>query len=769
MKRENLLFISATLFVCTNFLMPSITATASHAARQEANALRAGEQVPARTPLPHRGHAPVVPTEMLQQRSCVVECEPNEGEETCYDGYVDDYNGGCYSDPPVFQPIECGQTICGTSGVYVCDGSTCRDMDWFEVTLDTSAQITWAGEAEFPVAMWILSGDCNDIIVEEYATAAECTPLSLSHACGAGRYMLVIAPADWGDYACGARYEATVTCEAFFGVCCYGYNGSECAETTESECYDVLNGDWYFGETCDTFSCDWSCEEAQLDIAIMTDQYPTETTWEVTDHATGVVLGMGGPYDDAHTLYFEGLCIDYDDCVDFTIYDAYGDGIYSPGGYTIWLDDEVIHDCMGDGWYGDDETVEYIGKGCVWPEGACCVCNPDTEMYECVATNTEPECDDLGGSFYEGQDCFGDPPFECPETDADFLVTAPFTSEILNSCGAGDDCDLRSTEEYEFEVIIPWADVWHFNTCLNWSSDTYMYLGTELCTSDLGYNDDSCGLQSEIITWLEAGNYFCTVEGYGGCGEFVFDVRWYYPGCFIYCPDDASEESEPCGGFTNDGCEMSEPQFEPIACYETICGTAWQFGGWRDTDWYEFVATNDDTMTFELQAEFYVLFGLVEQVVPGEPGCDNMTGYLDPYELTADCNPASISFPVTAGGTYYVFVAPQFYGWPVDCDSEYIDYIATLTGENCICGDFDNDGDVDVDDFYVFLDAFGTCAGDAAYEEDCDFDGDECITLVDYQMWTQCYRDANRGEFVAPTSGDNTAHRPGSRMNAARP
>jgi hypothetical protein len=73
------------------------------------------------------------------------------------------------------------------------------------------------------------------------------------------------------------------------------------------------------------------------------------------------------------------------------------------------------------------------------------------------------------------------------------------------------------------------------------------------------------------------------------------------------------------------------------------------------------------------------------------------------------------------------------------------DYTVVVSG---ICGDLDYDGDVDVDDFFAFLDAFGTCDGDLKYNPDADFDGDSCITLVDYQMWMDCYRDANGKSFV---------------------
>lgn len=130
------------------------------------------------------------------------------------------------------------------------------------------------------------------------------------------------------------------------------------------------------------------------------------------------------------------------------------------------------------------------------------------------------------------------------------------------------------------------------------------------------------------------------------------------------------------------------------------------------------------------------------------PGCDNVTGYLNPYAIINSCGTGSVSFPVTAGGTYYVFVAPMF-ATPIDCAFE-ADYVATLTGLACMCGDFDMDGDVDVSDYYEILDAFGTCEGHPKFLPAADFDGDNCITLVDYQAWLVCYHDANGKDFKLP-------------------
>ncbi len=52
-----------------------------------------------------------------------------------------------------------------------------------------------------------------------------------------------------------------------------------------------------------------------------------------------------------------------------------------------------------------------------------------------------------------------------------------------------------------------------------------------------------------------------------------------------------------------------------------------------------------------------------------------------------------------------------------------------------VAGDLDGDGDVDMDDFYIFISAFGKCEGQDGYNDIVDYDGDNCITFVDYQIW----------------------------------
>ena len=62
-----------------------------------------------------------------------------------------------------------------------------------------------------------------------------------------------------------------------------------------------------------------------------------------------------------------------------------------------------------------------------------------------------------------------------------------------------------------------------------------------------------------------------------------------------------------------------------------------------------------------------------------------------------------------------------------------------------ICGDLDEDGDVDYDDYTIFLETFGLHAGDFGYVEKADSDGDEWITLIDFAAWYRCYQNYSAG------------------------
>ncbi|MCX6665785.1 MAG: PKD domain-containing protein, partial [Euryarchaeota archaeon] len=60
-----------------------------------------------------------------------------------------------------------------------------------------------------------------------------------------------------------------------------------------------------------------------------------------------------------------------------------------------------------------------------------------------------------------------------------------------------------------------------------------------------------------------------------------------------------------------------------------------------------------------------------------------------------------------------------------------------------IAGDLDHDDDVDEDDFWVFVAAFGRSIGDPLYNPEADYNHNGVIDLVDYQIWLQYYRAFN--------------------------
>ena len=91
-----------------------------------------------------------------------------------------------------------------------------------------------------------------------------------------------------------------------------------------------------------------STDEVEVTIEITTDQYGYETYWTLTD-ANGTVLLQGGEFPDGsgttyenNTTYTESVCAPDDACLRFDLYDDFGDGILSPGGYTVSMDGSEI-------------------------------------------------------------------------------------------------------------------------------------------------------------------------------------------------------------------------------------------------------------------------------------------------------------------------------------------------------------------------------------------------------------------------------------------
>ncbi len=105
---------------------------------------------------------------------CFVPCPDDaeqEGEPPLVGDYVDTYNGGCDSYPPVFQDLvpPPGQTIldfCGKTGWFRTGYAFGRDTDWFRVVAN-GPEVVWAADSAYigiHCNVMYLS-DCNDVSV----------------------------------------------------------------------------------------------------------------------------------------------------------------------------------------------------------------------------------------------------------------------------------------------------------------------------------------------------------------------------------------------------------------------------------------------------------------------------------------------------------------------------------------------------------------------------------------------------------------------------
>lgn len=84
-------------------------------------------------------------------------------------------------------------------------------------------------------------------------------------------------------------------------------------------------------------------DEIEIKVNIATDNWGYETSWTLTDLLGTILLqgGQGGAYDN-NSSYSDSTCVLADGCFFFEIYDGYGDGIYAPNGYELYVDEVLV-------------------------------------------------------------------------------------------------------------------------------------------------------------------------------------------------------------------------------------------------------------------------------------------------------------------------------------------------------------------------------------------------------------------------------------------
>jgi len=132
-------------------------------------------------------------------------------------------------------------------------------------------------------------------------------------------------------------YTFTINDSYGDGICC-SYGAGSYSVMYDSELVGS-GGSFENSEKFDFGGISCPTGQTTLDVAVLTDNYPGETTWNVKNECDGSVVASDGPYPSAAYLYASGLvCVPENDKYTFTINDTYGDGIccsYGIGSFTI--------------------------------------------------------------------------------------------------------------------------------------------------------------------------------------------------------------------------------------------------------------------------------------------------------------------------------------------------------------------------------------------------------------------------------------------------
>ena len=160
------------------------------------------------------------------------------------------------------------------------------------------------------------------------------------------------------------------------------------------------------------------CDDNVVTVTINLDNYPEETSWQITNSG-GSVVASGGTYSgqpDGSTVTIDECLVD--GCYDFTINDSYGDGIccaYGNGSYTVTSGGNTL---ASGGSFASSETTNF-----------------------CVGGGSGPTCDDgIQNGNETGVDCGGDCA-ACPTCDDGIQNGNETGVDCGGDCAACPTCD----------------------------------------------------------------------------------------------------------------------------------------------------------------------------------------------------------------------------------------------------------------------------------------------------------------------------------------
>ena len=231
-------------------------------------------------------------------------------------------------------------------------------------------------------------------------------------------------------------------------ACNYDASAVNDDNSCDFSCYGCTNSsacNYDAGTTLDDGSC--ILNGVDVVVTILTDNYPAETTWTVTDDGGATVIS-GGPYSTSGTTYTESACLG-EGCYTLTVNDSYGDGIccaFGIGSYTVSVDGTNV---VTGGEFNSTVSEEFCVEssevqGCT----EVFACNYDPAATVDNGSCTSPfdivyedfDGDGIGGDLAIADVCELGPGIsletgDCDDTDASVYPGAPGTSEgVDNNC-----------------------------------------------------------------------------------------------------------------------------------------------------------------------------------------------------------------------------------------------------------------------------------------------------------------------------------------------
>ena len=375
--------------------------------------------------------------------------------------------------------------------------------------------------------------------------------------------------------------------------------------------------------------------------------YPNSTSPDVVyaytpdvDISVNISLCQGQTDYDTKLYVYEDVCQEPNDGQDpYACNDDYCD---VPVSYVSYL--ECVPMFVGhtyyvviDGYDGDagDYTLEITE--CVSPSGACCV------GIDCVATNTEAECGNMGGTWYEGQTC---PEFQCPSESVmihfvtpDFLIaidgnmsftTIEWSDTHLITAFSGGllfyEINPVSWKEILLKILKVILDALPEEAFYNGGPPVFQQLAGGYFTGDC----DITGPCGQFSATFES-----TPDMFSGI--FDFDIPDSVEGNTAYCSASGiTMETEP--GVAQETCEFREWIEPDLACTSQVEMTTYfdpaieLLGPQTITTSYSANLTSDTSSVFEGVATIRLWD------YSSGACCDDGTGICEDYILDTDCD-----------------------------------------------------------------------------------------------------------------------------------